>query len=267
MKFIYGACIGKDAKKIETLKKLGCEFCEVSFSALADGPEEDVQKISDECKKHGVLCLSANGFIPGRIRLTGPEVDDAVILNYLEDSFKKLSILGLKSVIFGSGGARNIPEGFSRETAKAQIVHFLRDLVAPLAEKYNIIIGIEELNDRESNILNTCAEAMEYVRAVNHPNVRLLVDLYHVDLMGESVASLADYRGSISHVHIASATQNRNVPTPADPENYEEFFRVLRTAEYKSGAISLEGNFPSGFENDTRAAVEYLRSVEAKINA
>ena len=67
MKFIYGACIGKDAKKIETLKKLGCEFCEVSFSALADGPEGDVQKIADECKKHGVLCLSANGFIPGRI--------------------------------------------------------------------------------------------------------------------------------------------------------------------------------------------------------
>ena len=55
MKFIYGACIGKDTKKIEILKNLGCEFCEVSFSALADGPEEDVQKIADECKKHGVL--------------------------------------------------------------------------------------------------------------------------------------------------------------------------------------------------------------------
>lgn len=267
MKFIYGACIGKDAKKVEILKNLGCEFCEVNFSALADGPEEDVQKIADECKKHGVLCLSANGFIPGRIRLTGPDVDDAVTLDYLEKAFDKLSVLGLKNVIFGSGGARNVPEGFSRERAKDQLVHFLRDLAAPLAEKYGIIIGIEELNSKETNIINTCAEAMEYVRAANSPCVRLLVDLYHVDLMGESVASLTHHKGYISHVHIASATQNRNVPTPADPEDYGKFLRILREAEYESGAISLEGGFPNGFETDTRTAVEYLRSVEAKINA
>lgn len=266
MKFIYGACVGKDAKKIEILKRVGGDFCEVSFSALADAPDEDVQKLADECKKHGILCLSANGFIPGRIKVTGPDADDAVILDYLEKSFEKLSVLGLKSVIFGSGGARNIPEGFDRQKAKEQIIHFLRDLVAPLAEKYGVIIGIEELNDRESNILNTCAEAMEYVRAVNSPYVRLLVDLYHVDLMGESVASLADYRGYVSHVHIASASQKRNVPTSNDPEDYEEFFRTLKAAEYESGAISLEGNYPNGFENDTRAAFEYLRSVEAKIN-
>ncbi len=266
MKFIYGACIGKDVKKIEILKKVGCDFCEVGFSALADGSDQDVQKIADECKKHGIKCLSANGFIPGRIKITGPDADDAVTLDYLEKAFEKLSVLGLKSAIFGSGGARNIPEGFSRDEARAQIVHFLRDLVAPLAEKHGVIIGIEELNDGESNVLNTCAEAMEYVREVNSPYVRLLVDYYHVVLMGESVQSLADYKGCISHVHIASPSQKRHVPAPTDPEDYAEFFRVLRDARYESGAISLEGGFGDSFEESTRTAIEYLRSVEAKIN-
>ena len=266
MKFIYGVCIGKDASKVETLKKIGCDFCEVGFSALADAPDGEVQAMADQCKKHGIKCLSANGFIPARIRLTGPDVDDAVTLKYLEESFEKLSVLGLKSVIFGSGGARNIPEGFSREEAKAQIVHFLRDLVAPLAEKHGVIVGIEELNDKESNVLNTCAEAMEYVREVNSPYIKLLVDLYHVLLMNESVESLADYKGDISHVHIASPSQNRHVPSPTDPEDYEEFFRVLKAAEYESGAISLEGNFGGDFEGSARVAIEYLRSVEAKIN-
>ncbi len=267
MKFTYGVCIGKDASKVEILKKIGCDFCEVGFSALADASDSEVQAMADQCKKHGIACLSANGFIPARIRLTGPDADDAVILKYLEKSFKKLSVLGLKSVIFGSGGARNIPEGFSREEAKAQIVHFLGDLAAPIAEKYGIIIGIEELNDKESNVLNTCAEAMEYVREVNSPYVKLLVDLYHVLLMGESVESLADYKGCISHVHIASPSQNRHVPAPTDPEDYAQFFRVLRAAEYESGAISLEGNFGDSFEKSSRIAVEYLRSIEAKINA
>ena len=267
MKFIYGVCIGKDSSKVKVLKKLGCDFCEVSFSALADASESDVQAMADQCREHGIKCLSANGFIPARIRLTGPDADDAVIIKYLEESFKKLSVLGLKSVIFGSGGARNIPEGFPREKAKEQIIHFLRDLVAPLAEKYGVIVGIEELNDKESNVLNTCAEAMEYVRAVNSPRVKLLVDLYHVLLMNESVESLADYKGDISHVHIASPSQKRHVPSPTDPEDYAQFLGVLKAAEYESGAISLEGNFGNSFEESTRVAIEYLRSVEAKINA
>ncbi len=266
MRFTYGVCIGKDAAKIKELKELGFDFCEVSFAALAEAEESEVRLIADECKKHGIRCLSANSFLPASVRVTGPEADDEKIKAYLENAFEKLSVLGLKSVIFGSAGARNVPEGFSRETAKEQIIHFLRDLVVPFAEKYGVIIGIEELNDVESNILNTCHEAMEYVRAVNSPYVRLLVDYYHVGLMGESVQSLADYKGYISHVHIASPSQKRHVPAPTDIEDYGEFMQVLAEAEYESGAISLEGNFGDDFTASAKAALEYLRSIGEKIN-
>lgn len=266
MSFSYGACIGKDAKKIAILKKLGYDFCEVGFSSLAESTGDEVRKIAEECEKHGIKCLSANGFIPGSIRLTGPDVDDGKIKSYLENAFAKLSVLGLKSVIFGSGGARNVPDGFSPDKAKEQIVHFLRDLALPMAEKYDVIIGIEELNSKETNIINTCAEAMEYIRQINNPRVRLLVDYYHVVLMDESVASLADYKGCISHVHIASPSQNRHVPSPDDPEDYGEFMRVLDAAEYESRAISLEGGFAPDFEESARASIEYLRQIEAKIN-
>ncbi len=265
MAFKYGACIGKDAKMIAVLGDLGYEFCEVSFSALAEASDSELSAIYDECSARGVKCLSANCFIPGSIKVTGPDVDDEKINAYLEGAFSRISRLGIRNVIFGSAGARNLPEGFSRDEARRQIVHFLRDIVVPYAEKYDVIIGIEELNFPESNIINTCAEAMEYVREVDHPRIRLLVDYYHMGLMGESVQSLAGYKGCISHVHIASPSNGRHVPSPSDPEDYGEFFGILSKAGYEGGAISLEGDFAPDFRESARVAIEYLREVEAKL--
>ena len=65
-----------------------------------------------------------------------------------------------------------------------------------IAASHGVLIVAEPLNRGECNIINTVAEAMEYVQAVNHPNFNCLVDSYHLWL--ESAAKSEQPRVLIS---------------------------------------------------------------------
>ena len=102
---------------------------------------------------------------------------------------------------------------------------------------------MEPLNQKETNILTTSGECFRLVEAVNHPNLQLLVDLYHFDLEGESLSALEGYRGRLGHCHIASAQNSRLVPQPWDGQDYLPFFQALAAMGYE-GRLSLEGRHP-----------------------
>lgn len=265
MKFNYGVCIGvKDIKKIETLASLGYDFVETGFASLSASSDDEIDELARALEANGLKCASCNGFIPGELKTVGPDRDDAKLKEYLKSTFERTAKLGFRSVIFGSGGSRKIPDGYPRERAKEDILHFLSDLALPEAKKYGVVIGIEELNDKETNVINTCGEAMEYVREIDDPNLRLLVDLYHVILMGDTAASIRNYKGYVSHVHIASPTNKRIFPLPTDGDDavYREFFRALDDIGYEARNISLEGNTGGDFTAAVSASLPYLKSLE-----
>ena len=108
----------------------------------------------------------------------------------------------------------------AQEEAFAQLVELCREHIAPAAAAHGITCCVEPLNQKETNILTTSGECFRLVEAVNHPNLQLLVDLYHFDLEGESLSALEGYRGHLGHCHIASAQNSRLVPQPWDGQDY-----------------------------------------------
>lgn len=54
--------------------------------------------------------------------------------------------------------------------------------VAEKAAASGITLGMEVVNRYESNILNTAAQAMEYCRRVDMPNVKVHLDVYHMNI-------------------------------------------------------------------------------------
>ncbi len=265
MKFNYGVCIAPtNIKGIETLARLGYDFVEPGFAALSMTTDAELNAFAKAIKDNGLTCASCNSFMPGDIKTCGPDMDDNKIKDFLERNFERTAKLGFKSVIFGSGGSRNVPEGYDRERAKADITHFLSDLVVPVVKQYDITIGLEELRAEETNIINTCAEAWEYIKAVNDPHIKLLVDLYHVAVMGTPVEELRQYKGFVSHVHIASPTNGRIYPLPTDGDDalYRRFYNILDEIGYEARNISLEGSFGDNFEKTIAESIVYLKSLE-----
>lgn len=255
-----GVCLSAFDDKIERFPELGADYIEINLTQLSEHSFSDIEERKKLLSSLGAECYSANCFFPGDIRLTGESVDYPRITGYIEDVFAKAAILGLKTAVFGSGRARAVSDGFPRERAREQLIYLCSDIIAPAAEKYGIVCCIEPLRHQETNVFNTCTETAGFIREVNSQNIRLLVDLYHMDMEGEPREALLAQGDILRHAHIASAKNGRNIPQPGDSEDYSEFFSILKTIGYQGG-ISLEGGAGEDFFGRVRSSIAYLRTI------
>ena len=193
-----GCCASLWEDMILKLPAAGADYAEAGFSSLMGKSLDQVRARAAQLEKAGVSLESMNVLFPGDIRLTGPQADFSAVDSYLEENLPKAQALGVKVVVFGSGGARRVPEGFPQEEAFAQLVELCREHIAPAAAAHGITCCVEPLNQKETNILTTSGECFRLVEAVNHPNLQLLVDLYHFDLEGESLSALEGWATATS---------------------------------------------------------------------
>ena len=193
--------------------------------------------------------------------MTGPEAKPEEQRAYLERAFSRAHALGVETVVFGSGGARRVPEGFSHVTAWRQIADFLR-LVGEYGEKYQINTAIEPLRRKECNIINLVSEGTLLSALVNHPRVGVLGDTFHM-LCGSEPWAALEYAGEkLLHVHISHPLPDlsgRDFPAPGDGCDYAEIFQALKRMGYQ-GDVSLEAGYKD-LEKDGAAAIACLRPL------
>jgi D-psicose/D-tagatose/L-ribulose 3-epimerase len=231
-----GVCTELDNAKL--LLNNGFDYIEMGLSGIAALSEKEFLDLKEKVEASPLKPYAFNVMLPGSIKVTGNNVNKAEIKEYIEKAYRRASELGGKIVVFGSGGSRRVPEGFSHDTAFEQLVSFLK-IAAPIAEKNSITIAIEPLRAEETNIINCAKDGLKLAKAVNNPHVRLLVDFYHMYCENEN-ADIIIEAGSeyIKHIHIANPN-GRVWPLHSSEADYTTFFGNLRKIGY-SGGISIE---------------------------
>lgn len=248
-----GICAPVD--RLTEAHALGYDYIEMNLSALAAAPEQDFAWVVAQSREVGMPVEALNVFVPGSIPLVGPSVDIQAIESYLVEAFSRASTLGARVIVFGSGGARRVPEGFDHDEALSQIADFLR-LCDRLLTPYNLRIAIEPLCSRECNILNTVREATALAKSLGLPKVGVLGDTYHMHEEGEPLSALAEAGPLLWHVHVANPV-GRLYPRPGDGGDYAAVFEALQQGGY-DGRISVEVG-PDDFSPGARLALDVLR--------
>jgi sugar phosphate isomerase/epimerase len=121
-------------------------------------------------------------------------------------------------------------------------------------------IVVEPLRHQESNILNTGSEALAMVRQVKHPNVRMIIDYFHLREENEDPRILEKARQEIVHIHFANPHGRLWPHDFAEDDHYSEFFRLLTSIGY-NGGISIEGR--GSFERDGEISRSFFRQALA----
>ena len=239
-KILFGMCAGPD--KAAKLKALGYEFIEGGVAAFLK-PETPDAAFAPELEKLKACVLpirSCNGFIPSKFRLTGPTTDHDAALDYAVKACQRADQLGLTCIVFGSGGARKMPEGFDPAKGKAQFIAFNQKLGDRIKE-LKVTIVLEPLNKGETNLLNSVAEGIEYVDAIGRPRIQLLADFYHMLKENEGPDSIRKAGARLRHCHIAEL-EKRMAPGTRG-EDFSGFFKALRDIGY-TGGVSCECGWP-----------------------
>ena len=133
-----GCCFSLWDEGILQFSTTGADYVETGFSSLGDKTIDQVRERGLVLREAGVSLEVMNLLFPGELRLTGPQADFAAVDRYLEENLPKAAALGVDTVVFGSGGARRVPEGFPQEEAFSQLVELGRHHVAPAMEAWGI---------------------------------------------------------------------------------------------------------------------------------
>lgn len=253
----FGVCCSPE--QITTVAAAGFDFCELPARAVS--PFED--DVAAAPALHAIAAApirpeSFNVLVPADIPLCGPRADHATLRSYLQRAFGRMASLGATIAVLGSGAARRIPDDWPRGTALDQLADAL-SLAGDEAARAGIALALEHLNRQECNVFNTVGECAAFVRERGLSDVRLLADLYHVEVEHEPLAAVADAMPLVVHVHVAGGGR-RSPDTPG--YDYAGFMQVLRAAGYDA-RISAE----CGWENlaeQTPVALQFMREQWVK---
>jgi D-psicose/D-tagatose/L-ribulose 3-epimerase len=243
---------------IDTIARLGYDYIELSIAHLAALPPDEFLQVKKRIADSGIPCESCNNFFPPEIKLIGLDADLKKIKNHAENALEKAAELGAKIVVFGSGPAKTVPQGFPKGDAYLQLIEICK-MLDSLAAKNGITIAIEPLRKAECNIINTAFEAMQLSKAAEAEHVKILVDYYHLSEEKESLDIVLAASEYIKHIHFAKV-KGRSFPQEIDEDaGYQPFFRNLKKIGYNS-RISVEA-FSTDFENDAAKSIRFLRHV------
>ena len=247
-RILFGAC--RPPADAKLMASIGYDFFENGVGgALA--PDKDAEwwkKQRDMLLSLPIPMRSCNGFIPGKFRLTGPKADFAPALDYAETALRRAEEVGVKTIVFGSSGARNVPGDFlgprdqhpKLEDGTEQYTEFCRQLCARVADLKTVSIVIEPLRPNESNIINFVWQGVLICQDVNSPRLCQLADIFHMMMGRESAESIVKAGDLLKHCHIASYG-DRKFPgsNPAEVHRLKPYFDALRAIGY-TGGVSCE---------------------------
>ena len=142
-----------------------------------------------------------------------------------------------------------------RDAALGLLADALNSLGAYAAEK-DVPLIYEHLNRYETNLLNTVADGVEFLKSLSAGNVKLLADLFHMNIEEANLAeSIRGAKGFIGHVHYVDS--NRRA-AGLGHMNHEPIAAALKETDYEGYASAEAFPYPDS-ESAARHTIESFR--------
>ena len=196
--------------------------------------------------------------------LTSP---DAATRRKTADYFRHLAELcrdlGGRILVLGSPQQRNVLPGISHDDA----VGYAQDVierVLPAFDETDVVLAIEPLGPPESTFLTTADAARTLIDRLDHPRVRLHLDVKAMSTEGVPIDSIIRaHAGRLVHFHANDA--NLRGPGMGDVD-FRPILAALRDVGY-SGWISVEVfDYEPGIRALVHDSIQYLQAVWASLD-
>jgi hydroxypyruvate isomerase len=145
--------------------------------------------------QHGLVCAMANGFGTIPVGFNRPNQHDKLVADG-ERMIPLAAAAGVPNIVCFSGNRAGMSDG---EGVANCIAGFKR--LAPTAERHGVTLCLELLNskvDHHDYQADHTAFGAEVVKGVGSPRVKLLYDIYHMQIMEGDV--IATVRANIQHI-------------------------------------------------------------------
>lgn len=272
---------GQFVPYVEKCKRLGFDVLEVACGAFHLEDDRFFRELHAAADANGMILTGGYGPRPEHNLASRDEAAVEKTFGFYADIFRKMEIAGIDRI----GGALYSywPVDFSAPMDKAgdtarSIARMQR--LADMAADHGIMLCMESLNRFEGYMINEAYEDIEYVKAVDRPNVKVMLDTFHMNIEEDSLTEAIRQAGPLlGHFHVGEA--NRRCPRPGGRFDWAEIGRALKEIAY-GGYVVMEpfvtmggqvgkdisiwrdlshGATEEQLDQDAAASVAYLRKV------
>ncbi|HTI64790.1 MAG TPA: TIM barrel protein [Gemmatimonadaceae bacterium] len=182
-------------------------------------------------KQHGLVCSMANGFGTIPVGFNRLEHHDKLVAD-AERLIPAAAAAGVPNIVCFSGNRAGLSDG----DGIANCVTGLKRL-APTAEKHGVTLCLELLNskvDHHDYQADHAAFGAQVVQGVGSPRVKLLYDIYHMQIMeGDVIRTVRQNIQHIAHFH-TGGVPGRNEIDETQELNYRAVMQAIADAGYTS---------------------------------
>ena len=158
----------------------GIEVAPFAIAAdLASVQASVFEGMKQEAERHGLEIIGLHWLLAKTTGLYLTSPDPAIrkaTADYLMLLARACRQLGGHIMVFGSPQQRSLLPGISKQQAAEFAADVFRQAASAFADN-EVILCLEPLTAKETDFINSCDEAMEIVRLVDHPSMALHQDV------------------------------------------------------------------------------------------
>jgi D-psicose/D-tagatose/L-ribulose 3-epimerase len=223
-----------DTKLFPRFKRWGYEAVEL---LIEDPAHIDPVFVKRELDRHGLACGSVAAAINPQRDLRGSVASQRRGVKYLCALLDQMVALGcpvLAGPLYSYVGRADAvaPADYRRQWNA--VVKNLK-VVAQYAKPRGKLVCVEPINRFETDFINTCEQALELVRKVDSPAVKVMLDTFHMNIEEKDPAAAIRKAGKLlGHLHACGSDRG----TPGnDHIDWVPIARALKQIGYKGDVV------------------------------
>lgn len=218
--------------------QLGFDVLEIRLSTVTQMSEHELKRLRLAAQEAGVELTFCDA-LTKEIDISSPQhVVRKRGIEYLKQGLEVIHQLGggiLGGILYGAWGPAAEEAVHKRDRLNWSIESMRK--VIKTAEDLGVICMVEPVNRYEQFLINTCAEALEYIKMVESPNLKVMLDTFHMNIEEDSIYNAILLAGKdLGHLHIG---ENNRKPPGRGHFPWVELASALRAIEY-SGRVVME---------------------------
>ncbi len=223
---------------VAKVKQLGFDVLEVACGDFNTLPMSYFDELGASAREHQIQLTGGYGPRPEHnISSPNPAIVRSAF-SFYENIFPKMQAAGISSI--GGAGYSYWPVDYTKELDKPgdleRSIANMR-LLADLAADYGISLFMEVLNRFEGYLLNDAREGVDYVRAVDKSNVKLMLDTFHMNIEEDDVVGAIHTAGDLlGELHVGEPNRR---PPRVGRMPWEEIGQALKEIKF-DGLVVME---------------------------
>lgn len=224
-------------KYIDKAAKIGFDVLEFQAQPLLEMSDDHIRELRKRADDAGIELTYSLGLDPN---YDVSSLDETVRLGgvkYLQNIIRKMHVGGgtlLSGVSYAGWGCPNVVMNDKRPYLE-QSVKSMKEIIK-VAEECGVTYCVEAVNRFETCIINTAAEALDYVARIDSKNIGVLLDTYHMNIeennIGDAIRLVGD---KLTSFH--TGENNRTAPGRGHLD-WDEIFGALADINYKGRIVS-----------------------------